>query len=293
MDPITYRQDRKSPYSGRRWTARVFSLVVLVSLVILATFVAPCRSETETADSPSNRQSWFRTDTLLDQFVLSGGPIVWYILFPMSLWTGVRGIELSILIRRKRLLPPNAGGEIISLAAKLDPTVLKARLANARDLVGRSVHRALVQARLSTSYHRQLEHIAAEALHEQAMGLLRKAELCNLFGNVAPMVGLFGTVVGMIQAFNHLGISQGQPRPDQLATHISVALVTTFWGLLIAIPALSIHGFFRTRLEAIVSDAAREIETALREIRSPLLSGSAHSTSSASSAGSPRERSRT
>jgi flagellar motor component MotA len=56
----------------------------------------------------------------------------------------------------------------------------------------------------------------------------------------------------------------------QLAGGISVALVTTFWGLLIAIPALAIYGIFRNQIESIVNEAASEGEDALIIIRNGL-----------------------
>ena len=84
------------------------------------------------------------------------------------------------------------------------------------------------------------------------------------------MVGLFGTVVGMIQLFGAIVTAGGQPQPVQLAGGISVALVTTFWGLLIAIPALAVYGIFRNHIEAIVNEAASEGEDALINIRNGL-----------------------
>ncbi|NLH15295.1 MAG: MotA/TolQ/ExbB proton channel family protein [Phycisphaerae bacterium] len=209
-------------------------------------------------------------ETLFIRFVKAGGPIVWCILIPMSFFTVERTLELLFLTRRRRLLPPGAADEIISLAARLDPTVLISRLVNAKDFVRRAVHRTLVRAKQEGVQPRRLEHVAADALQEQALTLMRKAELCNIFGNVAPMVGLFGTVVGIIKALHELGVSRGQPRPDQLAEHISVALVATFWGLLVAIPSLAVHGFIRTRIESLVGQAAESVETVLRAIRLPI-----------------------
>ncbi|MHC4293801.1 MAG: MotA/TolQ/ExbB proton channel family protein, partial [Planctomycetota bacterium] len=100
----------------------------------------------------------------------------------------------------------------------------------------------------------------AESLQEQAWTLMRRIEWVNLIGNISPMVGLFGTVFGMIKLFNAIVTSGGQPQPAQLAEGISVALVTTFWGLFIAIPAISIYGTFRNKIETLASDAAVEIE---------------------------------
>jgi biopolymer transport protein ExbB len=81
------------------------------------------------------------------------------------------------------------------------------------------------------------------------------------------MVGLFGTVYGMIMLFNAIVLAGGQPQTIQLADGISVALVTTFWGLLIAIPAVGIHGVFRNRIEALVNDAVVAAEGIMPEIK--------------------------
>jgi biopolymer transport protein ExbB len=74
-----------------------------------------------------------------------------------------------------------------------------------------------------------------------------------LVAQAAPMLGLFGTVYGMVQAFATLGIT-GSADPALLAADISVALLTTFWGLLTAIPALIAYFFFKNRLNSLVAD---------------------------------------
>jgi biopolymer transport protein ExbB len=206
------------------------------------------------------------TKTFFHQFVVAGGPIVWVILLPMSVITGYLAIDLCSSIRRRRLLPPGIGTRIATTARKLGTSQLGGKLSLSTDLVSRAVLGAIIRSKHSGSDQKDLHHLAAQALQEQGLGLLRKVEWCNVIGNVAPMVGLFGTVFGMIKAFNLLGISGGQPRPDQLAAAISIALITTFWGLLIAIPALAMGGIFRARAEALVGEAAIELETLLRQI---------------------------
>jgi len=213
------------------------------------------------------------TDTFFYQFFVAGGAIVWFVLLPMSVATIYLAIDLAFAIRRKRLLGAAVPGEILAIAHSVVPGQLPARLAGREDLISRTLLRTLSKSRRLQADIKHLQHIAAESLQEQGLHLLRKVEWCNIIGNVAPMVGLFGTVFGMIQAFNILGIAGGQPPHDQLAAKISIALVTTFWGLLIAIPALAIHGIFRTRVEALISEAAVEIEDLLFQI--PLASANA------------------
>jgi len=79
-------------------------------------------------------------------------------------------------------------------------------------------------------------------LQERVLQLMRKPHWCQIIGSVAPMVDLFGTIFGMIQVSNLLGKGTAGPWYELLAEAISVALVPTFWGLLVGIPALFFYG---------------------------------------------------
>ena len=81
----------------------------------------------------------------------------------------------------------------------------------------------------------------------------------SLVAQAAPMLGLLGTVIGMVQAFGILADS-GQADPSQLAGSISVALLTTMWGLITAIPALLAYFFFKNKLNNLVSDCHHAAE---------------------------------
>lgn len=74
-----------------------------------------------------------------------------------------------------------------------------------------------------------------------------------LVAQAAPMLGLLGTVIGMVSAFGTLG-QTGSADPAALAEDISVALLTTMWGLITAIPALLAYFFFKNRLNNLVAD---------------------------------------
>lgn len=204
------------------------------------------------------------TQTFFEQFVVAGGPVVWFVLLPISLITVYLAVEHCLTIRRTKLLPYGVGSEVVEIVRQFGPGQLEAQIADKDDFVSVAVVRALAQGRGDWFRMRSL---LAESLQDQAWTLLRRIEWLNLIGNVSPMVGLFGTVYGMIKLFNAIVISGGQPQPAQLAGGISVALVTTFWGLFIAIPALAIHGVFRNRIETLVSEAVVEAENIMPEIR--------------------------
>ena len=91
-----------------------------------------------------------------------------------------------------------------------------------------------------------VEKTLEDALAEQAARLFRKIEYLSLIGNIAPMVGLLGTVIGMIFAFQNVAATQGTASAPQLATGIYQALVTTVGGLIVAIPSIGAFAIFET-----------------------------------------------
>ena len=236
------------------------NLGILVFCAAAFLFSQECFASEETASS---------SKTFFDQFVLSGGVIVWALLLPMSIATLYLVISHFSTIKRGKLLPVNEGRSIKKLVSGDNVKLNATKLSRNTDMVSIAIYRAISQSgnEKRRGYYRVL---VAESLQEQTLELLRKIDALSIIGNVAPMIGLFGTVFGMIKAFNGIVEAGGQPRPDQLAGGISLALVTTFWGLLIAIPALAIHGVFRNKIEAIASEAALECENVLDVMSSHL-----------------------
>lgn len=84
--------------------------------------------------------------------------------------------------------------------------------------------------------------------------LRRYLRVLNGVSTVAPLLGLLGTVSGMIQAFNVIANSGGMGRTEMLAGGISVALITTATGLLVAIPALIFYLYFVGRVDGLIMD---------------------------------------
>ncbi|MHC4740931.1 MAG: MotA/TolQ/ExbB proton channel family protein [Planctomycetota bacterium] len=205
--------------------------------------------------------------TFFEQFVIAGGPIVWFVLLPMSLITVYFAADFFFTIRRSKLLPEGGRADITAMIRRFGVARLHERLADRRDLLGTAVAKASAAGRGDWF---GIRNVLAESLQDQASTLLRRIEWLNLIGNVSPMVGLFGTVYGMIKLFNTIVMAGGEPQTVQLADGISIALVTTFWGLFIAIPALAVHGVFQNRIEALVNDAVMEAESLMPEIRRAL-----------------------
>lgn len=86
----------------------------------------------------------------------------------------------------------------------------------------------------------------------------------QVIASVAPMVGLLGTVSGMVKAFRTIA-EQGMGRPELLADNISEALITTASGLCVAIPALIAYFFFKNKYGKIASEVAQTLGRTLRK----------------------------
>ena len=237
-------------------------LVVLLAAVLAVIVVAMSGGFGTSAVQAGRRQTFF------EQFIIAGGAIVWFVLLPMSLITVYLVAEHCLSIRRRKLLPDGIGRSIGGMIRRFGLGQIEARIAGDNDLVSLATARALAGGRGDWF---RMRNLLGESLQDQASRLFRKIEWLNLIGNVSPMVGLFGTVFGMITLFNDIVAAGGEPKMAQLARGISIALVTTFWGLFVAIPALAVHGVFRNRIETLVNDAVTEAEILMPEIRRDLV----------------------
>ncbi len=103
-------------------------------------------------------------------------------------------------------------------------------------------------AKLSSGYDHSIEAMQ-EVGTEENMKIQHRLSYLALIGNIAPMVGLLGTVDGMVRAFFEIATAGGTPDADKLADGIAKALVTTLVGLLIAIPAIAAFTILRNRFE--------------------------------------------
>jgi biopolymer transport protein ExbB len=102
-------------------------------------------------------------------------------------------------------------------------------------------------AKLSKGYNKALEGMQ-EVGEEESMKLEHRLSYMALIGNLSPMIGLFGTVQGMIASFQVIALGGATPKPADLAAGISTALFTTLVGLAVAIPAIAAYNILRNRV---------------------------------------------
>jgi len=106
-----------------------------------------------------------------------------------------------------------------------------------------------------------------QASEERTIARMRRIETLNIIGQVSPMIGLFGTVYGMILAFAAIVASGGAADPVMLAGGIGTALTTTFWGLVVAIPSLAAGAYLRGRIDGLTAEATLVAEDMLGRFR--------------------------
>jgi biopolymer transport protein ExbB len=105
--------------------------------------------------------------------------------------------------------------------------------------------------RLQDGYAQAVEAMQ-EVGEDENMRLEQRLSYIALIGTISPMVGLLGTVDGMVVAFQVIASSNTQPKPSELAQGISMALITTLVGLWLAIPAIAMFGILRNFLNRLV-----------------------------------------
>ena len=105
------------------------------------------------------------------------------------------------------------------------------------------------------------------AIGEQTAEHFRKIEYLNIIGNLGPLLGLLGTVLGMIRAFSDMQAAGGNADPSVLAGGISIALAHTFMGLFLAVPSLAAFGVLRTIVDRLTIRASLVSEELLLMIK--------------------------
>ena len=110
-----------------------------------------------------------------------------------------------------------------------------------------------------------LESKIEEKVSEVKHNLERNLTMLGTLATISPLIGLLGTVMGMITAFTGLTETSGA-NPDLLASGISSALITTAFGLLIAVPGLVFHKFFEQRITHHLINLQTEVSEFIDEI---------------------------
>ncbi|WDQ19087.1 MotA/TolQ/ExbB proton channel family protein [Rhodopirellula sp. P2] len=192
------------------------------------------------------------------------GLMILFVLLAFSIAAVYLVVDQSLALRRRDVVPDKLSGGVAT-------ALQSSRLAEAETLLRQnpSVLAGVISVGLN---HREygwpeVEKSVEDALVDQSSRMLRRIDYLAMIANLAPMVGLLGTVTGMIFAFRQVAATRGAAGAGDLAEGIYQALVTTVGGLLVAIPALAASGVLRNRVDALLSDVTMHADRALAPLR--------------------------
>ncbi len=183
------------------------------------------------------------------QLVQAGG-FVMVVLGFLSILATALIVYNFITLKTSRLIPEKFTLEVINKLERKQKIAAEKMCKTKDNIISKIVMAGLLR--------RSKGHIFAR----EAMEDCARKEISNLWQNisyladvatVAPLVGLLGTVLGMIQAFNVIAFQTVAVKPILLAGGVSKAMVTTAAGLIVAIPAMMFYSFFRGRVQSIVN----------------------------------------
>lgn len=246
----------------KRSTSRgIITLVLALIAICMVTGQSPAQSPTPAAAPNAGAPNAAAPAAPTEQMPEIPSKNLWHIIFAgglimlpigfCSVLTTVFGFERLATVRRGRVIPgPFVKRFLHQLReGQLDRdralTICQENGSPVADVFGAAIRRWGKPAV-------EVEQAVLDAGERTVNSLRRYLRVFNGVATISPLLGLLGTVFGMIKAFNEISSSNAMGRPELLAGGISEALITTAAGLTVAIPALSIYLYFVSRVDQLI-----------------------------------------
>lgn len=214
-------------------------------------------------------------------FYKQGGGLM-HVLLGCSIITIAVVVYCFVQISTKRMAPPGLVNQVNAAMASRD--VMSAY--SACQAHPSSYARVMSSALLKVNFDRDLANkasmmdAAAEALDEEEHRQMVWVNYLNISATLSPMIGLLGTVWGMIESFDALSTQSGDAKG--LAAGIKVAMITTVAGLVVGIPAMFFYFFFRDKLLGVMATVQKNVSFAIDILSGEIrLQGAAQASASA------------
>jgi biopolymer transport protein ExbB len=230
--------------SNKFFVAFVTGLTMFGSVIASAADAAPAAAEGADAAAPDPTSFW---DIAFGGDAISS--FIWILIFGTSAATVALIIDGFVSIKAAKIMPPEL---IDSVKSALDEGDLAAALEACEDTPGPLSNILLAGFNNVSEGFEVIMDAVANTAEIESEKLMQRVNYLNLCGSIAPMLGLMGTVTGMVAAFASLGSASGAAKQAQLAMNISQALYTTAFGLLISVPAILAFTFVRNNASKII-----------------------------------------
>lgn len=197
----------------------------------------------------------------MQSIVIQAGWPIWLLIL-VSIAGLAIVIERSLSLQSRRIAPPDLTNQVLQMVrAQADGPEAIEKLRKSSPL-GQILAELLTHRYLPSS---ELRVVVEDAGRDVAFKLERYLAALATVATIAPLLGLFGTVVGMIEIF--AAYRPDGSDPTELARGISIALYNTGFGILIAIPAVIAHRHFKSRVQTLLNQmeqSARRVAASLR-----------------------------
>jgi biopolymer transport protein ExbB len=226
---------------------------------------APAAENTAPAAAPASASS--KDESLLFWIYKAEG-IFFFPQLLMSIILVAMIVLYSMQVSRKEFLPLDLVDSMDNLTKEKKFQEAYDTVKNNNSLGARLVTAGIVRLQTSGGQYEQAVEAMQEIGEDEGMKFDHRLSYLAMLANIATMVGLLGTVWGMVAAFMVIAQSDTSPKPSELATGVSQALVTTVWGLLQAIPAIIGHTVLKNRISRMMLETGIAAERMLSRFQS-------------------------
>ena len=190
----------------------------------------------------------------MSEFITAGGIFMWPLLV-CSVLIIAFSIERTWFLQKRLICPDGLSNQLRNLIENNNIDNKQAEEISHLSSLGFLLINCLKYKNLPReNLASKIEEKAAEVQYS----LERNLTMLGTIATISPLIGLLGTVVGMITAFTGLTETSGA-NPDLLAAGISQALITTAFGLLIAVPGLVLHKYFEHKIKYLLINLQKEV----------------------------------
>lgn len=229
---------------------RFHRVLPLAFLVIAFVGLASAQAQGEGAEGAGGEEiktnyfsQFFGSDTVI------GAVVIWFLVLNSIVLMSII-IQAALQNRKLHYAPEDLIANVEQLLKAKDYRAAVAAASAHPSVLGQVLDHAMQRARQGYDAMEQAVWEMAEQIGSQRVRGLVWMEVAGAAG---PMMGLFGTVYGMIVAFTQLVALGGNPKPAELAGGIATALVCTFWGLVVGIPGVISAAVYRVRIESMIA----------------------------------------
>jgi len=194
-------------------------------------------------------------------YVIQASGIFGFVIFLMSIYMVAQVARMFFEIRVTKEVPQPVIAQVEELITKRDFKTLFTVVKEDPSFFSRCLSTGITELPNGLAEARDVVQRMGDAI---TVEMDKKISMLAVLGTVGPLVGLLGTLQGMIGAFDVIGMQDTQIKASEVARNISTAMWTTLEGVVLAVPAIYFFAFFRNRVSVISSTALIEADRFLR-----------------------------